>query len=176
MGNPFNTNPFPPTPSGLPAPSGTKTVFTIISHVNETDFQKASDALDRALLRKVGLPEEVEIREFENEITAMALQIRAITKDFTLSKLIALLPNLVMDAAVLYEKVNPILKNKVSRIDFISRVIRYAYKKNDPDLPYLIEPFETMVEDMILNSVPGLLINLEKKISDIINNIGSFLK
>lgn len=176
MGNPF-ANPFPvPAGSGLPAPSGTKTVFSIGRPISPIDFQKASEALDRALLRKVGLPEEVEIREFENEINEIAGEIKTIVKDFTLSKLIALLPTLIMDAAALYDKLNPVLKNQVSRIDFVSRVIRYAYKKNDPDLPYLVEPFETMIEDMILNAVPGLLLNLETKLSELFQNLTKIVK
>lgn len=137
------------------------------SNVTEQEFEEASAALDRALLRAIGLPEEVEIREFENAVYAMTEKMKVIVKDFSLSKLIAELPELVMDAAALWEKVEPHVKDKATRNDFITKVVRYVYRKHDPDLPILVEPFETMVEDMIINAVPGLLENLEKKLKEL---------
>jgi len=152
------------TPSGV-TPSGF--MFTLVSTVSPSDFQAATDALDRALLRQIGLPEEVEVRAFENAVIKLGEEFASVLKDFSLSKIIAILPSIVLDATALWEDLAPKISDKIMRKDFISKVVRYAYRKNDPDLPFLIEPFETMVEDMILNAVPGLVDNLEAKLAEL---------
>ena len=158
----------------MPTPSGFQ--FHLINHVSDAEYQLASEALDRALLRRIGLPEEVEVRGFENDINAMADKIKDLAKDFSLSTVIAVLPNIVLDASALYEKLAPKLGDSIERKEFITKVVRYVYRKNDPDLPYLIEPFETMVENMILDAVPQLLDNMEAKLNELVQKIAGFLK
>jgi hypothetical protein len=147
-----------PTPSGL---------FSYVSNVSDASFEAASEALDRALLKVVGLPEELEIRELENALYDMTEKIKALVSGFTVSKLIAILPGLVMDGAALWDRVESKLSGEVERKEFITAVVRYAYRKNDPDLPVLVEPFETMVENMIINAIPDLLDNLEEKLNEL---------
>ncbi|MCI0558118.1 MAG: hypothetical protein MN733_06455 [Nitrososphaera sp.] len=158
----------------MPAPSGF--TFSAIKRVSPIEIEKASEALDRALLREIGLPEEVEIREFENAVAAIAEQVKFLATDFSLSKLIAVLPAIVMDGAALWERLEPKLSGKIERKEFITKVVRYVYRRNDPDLPYLIEPFETLVEDMILNAVPELVDNLEVKLAELIGKLTSIFK
>lgn len=154
-----------PTPSGLPVP------FSYVSNVTEAEFEAASAALDRALLRAIGLPEEVEIREFENAVYAMTDKINALAKDFTLGKLIAVLPELITDGLALWEKVEPNLTTPMDRKEFVAKVITYVYRKHDPDIPILVEPFESMVENMILEAIPGLIDNIEEQLSKLIEKI-----
>jgi hypothetical protein len=94
---------------------------------------------------------------------------------FSISKLIAVLPELVMDGAALWDQVKPKLDDSVERKDFITKVIRYAYRKNDPDLPVLVEPFETMVENMIINAIPDLLDNLEAQLEKLAEKLKAIL-
>jgi hypothetical protein len=163
-----------PTPSGQPSPSGF--TFFAIHRVSDIAVERASDALDRALMNQIGFPEGLEIREMENDLNAMAGKVRLLAINFTLSKLVAILPVLVMDGANLYEKLKPRFQGPVERKQFVTQVIKYVYKKANPDLPYLVEPFETMVEDMILNSVPDLLDNLEAKLNELISKLTVFFK
>ncbi len=149
----------------MPTPSGIS--WSYISTVSDTEFEEASAALDRALLKAIGLPEELEVREMENELYAISEQVKAIVTDFSVSKLIGILPDLIIDAAALYEKVEPKLTTGTDRKQFITNVVRYAYRKNDPDLPVVPEPFETIIEEMILNAVPILLDKLEAKFDEI---------
>jgi hypothetical protein len=163
-----------PTPSGLPSPSGY--TFFAIKRVAPAELEAASAALDRALLRQIGLPEEVEVRAFENAVLKISGELKSLAKDFSLSQLIAILPSIVMDAAALWEQLSPLISNKIERKEFITKVIRYVYRKNDPDLPFLIEPFESMVENMILNAIPGLIDNLEAKLAELVGNLKNILK
>ena len=149
----------------MPTPSGISWAY--ISNISDVEFEEASAALDRALLKAIGLPEELELREIENELYVLSEQVKAIVTDFSVSKLIGILPDLIIDAAALYEKVEPKLATGTDRKDFITKVIRYAYRKNDPDLPFVPEPFETIIEEMILNAVPVLLDKLEAKFDEI---------
>lgn len=148
----------------MPLPSGTSLSFHYVTDVTDAEFAEASAALDRALLRVIGLPEEVEIREFENTTYAMTLKVKSIIDDFTVSKLIAILPELVFDAMALWEKVQPMVSDEMGRKEFATKLIRYVYRKHDPDLPMIPEPFETMVEDMIINAVPDMIDGLESKL------------
>lgn len=148
-----------PTPSGIP--------FAYISNVSDVEYEEASASLDRALLAAIGLPEDMEMRDMENELYALSEQVKAIVTDFSVSKLIGILPDMIIDAAALWEKVEPQLGTGTDRKDFITKVIRYAYRKNDPDLPFVPEPFETVIEDMIINAVPVLLDKLEAKFDEI---------
>ncbi len=132
-----------------------------VSNVTEQQFEEASAALDRALLREIGLPESIEIREFENGVFAMTEKVKSLVKDFSVGKFIGILPLLIADGEALWSKVKPKLTEPMDRKIFISNVIRYVYKKHNPDLPVLIEPFETIVENMILDAVPGLIDSLE---------------
>lgn len=131
------------------------------SNITDKVFEEASAALDRALLREIGLPESIEIREFENGVFAMTERVKNLITNFSVAKFIGILPFLIADGEALWEKVKPKLTEPMDRKVFISNVIRYVYKKHDPDLPVLIEPFETMVENMILGAVPGLIDSLE---------------
>lgn len=158
----------------MPTPSGY--TFFAIKRVSPTEFEKASAALDRALLRQIGLPEEVEVRAFENAIIKISGDLKALAKDFSLSSLIAVLPGIVMDATSLWEQLSPKISDKIERKEFITKVVRYVYRKNDPDLPFLVEPFESMVEDMILNAIPGLVDNLEAKLGELLNNLKNILR
>lgn len=157
----------------MPEPSGTgPTVsFSYISNVTDVQFEEASAALDRALLRAIGLPEDVEIREFENAVYAMTNKINTLTDNFTLSQLIVLLPELIADGLALWEKVEPKVSGEMDRKEFVSRVIKYVYRKHDPDIPFLVEPFETMVENMILGAVPGLIDQVEGQLAKLIEKI-----
>ena len=155
------------------SPSGQ--TWYLVERFTEADFEAASAALDKALLRQIGLPEDVDIRAFENAIADMAEKIKFLASDFSLSRLIAILPVLVMDGAALWEQLKPNLEGKIERRDFITRVIRYIYRKNDPDLPFLVEPFETLVEEMIINAIPELLDNLETKINELLERLGRTL-
>jgi hypothetical protein len=150
-------------------------LFQYVSTVNDEEFAEASAALDRALLKAVGLPEELEIRELENALHAMSGKVKALAVGFSISKLIAVLPELVMDGAALWDQVKPKLDDSVERKDFITKVIRYAYRKNDPDLPVLVEPFETMVENMIINAIPDLLDNLEAQLEKLAEKLKAIL-
>ena len=144
-----------PTPSGLS--------YGFVSTVTDAEFEEASAALDRALLRAIGLPEEVEIREFENAVYAMTEKVKTLVVDFSISKFIGILPMLISDGIALWDKVEPKIGDSIERKHFIGSVIRYVYKKHNPDLPVLVEPFETMVEDMILAAVPELIDGLEEQ-------------
>lgn len=158
----------------MPTPSGFK--FQLISHVSDAQFEAASAALDRALLRQIGLPEEVEVREFENTVNKLADQVRVLAKNFSLSSLIAILPGIVMDVTALWEKLSPRISDKIERKEFITKVVRYVYRKNDPDLPFIPEPFETMIENMIIDAIPGMVDNLEAKLSELVNSLKNILK
>ena len=153
-------------------PSG---IWSYVSTVTDEEFAEASAALDVALVKAMGLPEELDVRELENALYAMANKIKALAVGFSISKLIAILPELVMDGAALWESVEPKLKDKIDRKEFITKVIRYAYRKNDPDLPILVEPFETIVEDMIINAIPDLLDNLEKQLEKLAAKLKALL-
>lgn len=146
----------------MPEPSGLS--WGYVSNVTDQQFEEASAALDRALLRAIGLPEEVEIREFENGVYAMTARVKELIADFSVSKFITILPMLIADGEALWEKVKPSVSDSIERKEFIKNVIRYVYRKHNPDLPVLVEPFETMVEDMIINAIPGLIDNLEGQI------------
>jgi hypothetical protein len=162
-----------PTPSGIPTPtpSGTGVPWGYISHVTDTQFEEASAALDRALLRVIGLPESVEIREFENAVYAMTTKINTLAGNFTLSQLIVLLPELITDGLALWEKVEPHVAGAVNRKEFVSKVITYVYRKYDPDISFLVEPFESMVENMILGAIPGLMDNIEGQLEKLLERI-----
>ena len=158
----------------MPTPSGF--TFFAIKRVTPGEVEKASAALDRALLRQIGLPEEVEIRAFENAVIKIGEQLKGLAKNFSLSQLIAVLPSVVLDATALWEQLSPLISDKIERKEFITKVIRYVYRKNDPDLPFLVEPFESMVEEMILNAIPGLVDNLEAKLAELFENLKNILK
>jgi len=143
----------------MPNPSGLS--WGYVSNVTDTAFEEASAALDRALLRAIGLPEEVEIRQFENAVYAMTDRVKELIKDFSVSKFIGILPMLIADGEALWTKVEPHVSDSVERKEFITKVIRYVYRKHNPDLPVLTEPFETLVEDMVINAIPELIDNLE---------------
>jgi hypothetical protein len=145
--------------------------FSYISTVTDAEFEEASAALDRALLRAIGLPEEVEIREFENAVYAMTDKINTLAKNFTLSNLIVLLPELITDGLALWEKVEPLVKDKMERKVFVTKVITYVYRKHDPDIPFLVEPFESMVENMILGAIPGLIDNIEGQLEKLMEKV-----
>ena len=149
-------------------------MFTYVSRVSDKEFAEASAGLDRALLKAIGLPEDMELREFENTLHSLTEQIKSIVVDFSLSKLISILPGLVMEAAALWDRVEPKIGTTTDRKEFITKVIRYAYKKNDPDLPFIPEPFETMVEDMIIAAIPDMLDNLEKKLGELAEKLKGF--
>jgi len=153
-----------PTPSGLIS-------FSYLSTVNDVEYEAASVALDRALLRVIGLPEDVEIRAFENAVYGMTDKVNVLASNFTISNLIVLLPELITDGLALWEKVEPIVKDEMDRKVFIQRVITYVYRKHDPDIPVLVEPFETMVENMILNAIPGLIDNAEEQLQKLIDRL-----
>jgi len=155
----------------MPTPSGISIPFSYFSNVTDTEFEEASAALDRALLREIGLPEDVEIREFENAVYAMTNKIDALTSKFTLSQLIVLLPDLITDGLALWEKVEPKVSGQMERKEFVSRVIKYVYRKHDPDIPFLIEPFESMVENMILGAIPGLIEQIEGQLTKLIEKV-----
>ena len=162
-------------PSGeIPAPSGMGLSFRYISTVSDVEYEEASAALDRALLKAIGLPEELEVREIENELYAISEQVKVIVEDFSVAKLIGILPDLIIDAAALYDKVLPKLATGTDRKEFITNVVRYAYRKNDPDLPFIPEPLETILEDMIIAAVPLLLDRLEAKYEEIIIMVRKF--
>jgi hypothetical protein len=149
-------------------------LYSYVSTVTDAEYAEASASLDKALLAAIGLPEDVEIREFENTLYHLSEQIKNIVTDFSLAKLIAVLPNLIMEGAALWEKVEPHVSDSIDRKVFIQRVIRYAYKKNDPDLPVIPEPFETIVEDMIIASIPDMLDNLEAKLNELAAKLKDF--
>lgn len=142
------------------APSGGLT-WGYVSNVTETQYEEAAGALDRALLGAIGLPEDIDIREFENGVYAMTEKVKSLVVDFNVGKFIGILPLLIADGEALWAEVKPKLTEPMERKDFIYRVIRYVYKKHDPDLPVLVEPFETLVENMILGAIPGLIDSLE---------------
>ena len=148
-------------PSGT-APSGGLS-YGFVSTVTDAEFDEASAALDRALLRAIGLPEDVEIREFENAVYAMTEKVKAVITNFSISKFIGMLPMLISDGIALWDKVEPRIGDQIERKFFISAVVRYVYKKHNPDLPVITEPFETMVEDMVLAAVPELIDGLEEQ-------------
>ena len=160
-----------------PLPSGTMptgSMFTYVRHVSDAEFTEASAALDRALLKAIGLPENLELHEFENTLYSLSSQIQNIVVDFTLAKLISILPGLVIEASALWDRVGPQVQTGTNRKEFVARVITYAYKKNDPDLPFLPEPFETVVEDMILAAIPGMLDNLEAKLNELAEKLKKY--
>ena len=138
-------------------PSGTLPNFGYVSNVTNEQFEEARDSLDRAILRAAGLPVDVEIVEFENAAYAMTDKINILIKDFTVPNLIILLPELIVDALMIWTKLEPKLSTSMDRKQFVTSVIVYAYRKHDPDIPYLVEPYETMVEDMLLAAIPGLI-------------------
>ncbi len=144
--------------------------FEYLSRVSDEEFKSASTALDTALLRAIGLPEDVDIRGFENAIYKIINKVNSLIRDFTLSTAIWVIPDVIEDAEELYKTMKPTIKDKVSRTDFISRVIVYAYRKHDPDLPVLVEPFESMVENIILNSVPTLVEKADSGLEPIIES------
>jgi len=160
-----------PTPSGIPLPTPSGIPFSYISNVTDIEFEDASAALDRALLRAIGLPEDVEIREFENAVYAMTAKLNTLTDNFTLSALIVLLPELITDGLALWEKVKPHIATKMDRKEFVGKVITYVYRKHDPDIPLLVEPFETMVENMILGAIPGLMDNIESQLEKLLEKV-----
>ena len=135
-----------------------------ISNVTEQEFEQASAALDRALLNAIGLPEDIDIREFENGVYAMTERVKSLVVNFSVAKFIGILPLIIADAEALWSVVGPKLSEPMERKDFIARVVRYVYKKHNPNLPVLVEPFETIVENMILDSVPELIDSLEEQI------------
>lgn len=145
------------------APSGTVSTpeWGYVSNVGAEEFEEASAALDRALLRAIGLPEDVEIRAIENGLYELTEKVKVLVEDFSLEALLVVLPELVIDGAALWDRVEPKLKDKVDRVQFVGAVVRYAYRKNDPDIPYIPEPFETSIEDALLNAVPKLLVKLD---------------
>ena len=153
----------------MPTPSGIS--WSYISNVSDTEYAEASAALDRALLAAIGLPEDMELRDIENELYALSEKVKAIATDFNVAKLIGILPDLIIDAAAIWEKVEPKLGTGTDRKDFITKIIRYAYRKNDPDLPFIPEPFESVIEDMIINAIPTLLDVLEAKFEEITDKL-----
>ena len=160
-----------PTPSGIPLP------FQYLSSVSDIQFDAATDALDRALLRQIGLPEDVDVRIFENAVFNIVNKVNTLIRSFTLSTAIWIIPEIIQDGINLYETMEPVVKDKVDRNDFISRVIVYAYKKYDPDLPIIPEPFETMVENLILAAVPDLVTKGQDGIEEVVQGwIDRFVK
>jgi hypothetical protein len=153
----------------MPTPSGVS--WSYISTVSDTEYEEASASLDRALLAAIGLPEDMEMREIENELYALSEKVKAIVEDFSVAKLIGILPDLIIDAAALWEKVEPSLATGTDRKDFITKIVRYAYRKNNPDIPFIPEPFETVIEDMIIGAIPTLLDTLEAKFEEITDKL-----
>ena len=160
------------TPSGTPMPTGTPSgipiSFQYINRVGNDEFDAATDALDRALLRKIGLPEDVDVLQFEAAVFNIINKIDSLIRNFTLSTSIWIIPEIIEDGIALYDKMKPTIEGKIERNEFISRVIVYAYKKHDPDLPVLVEPFETMVENLILGAVPSLVTSGQDGLADIL--------
>ena len=154
----------------MPDASGT-VPFSDLSTVTDVEFDEASAALDRALLRAIGLPEDVEIREFENAVYAMTAKFNTLTADFTLANLIVLLPELITDGLAVWEKLEPKVADTMERKEFVAKVITYVYRKHDPDIPFLVEPFESMIENMILGAIPGLIDNLEGQLSKLLESV-----
>jgi len=148
------------TPSGI--------TFTYISHVDENRFDAASAALDKALLRQIGLPEDVDIRLFENSVLTIINKVSTLINNFTLSNAIWIIQSIIDDVTALWDNMESVLSEKISRDDFISRTIIYAYRKQDPDLPFLVEPFESMVEKIILSMVPTIVAQADKGLEPLI--------
>jgi hypothetical protein len=140
----------------MSSPSGVSS-FKFISTVSDASFEAASFALDRALLRVIGLPEEVEIREFENSVTLMIARVKVLINDFSLSKVMDILPLLIEDGAQLWVNLEPKVSGKIERKDFITKLIRYVYKRVDPNIPILPEPFESLTEEILLSAIPSLV-------------------
>ena len=162
--------------SGIPPSGSVPFYWHYKSQVNTSAFDKASDAFDRALLKTIGLPDSMDIRIFENTLAKMTGEITKLASAFSVSALIAILPNIIIDGTELWAILEPKFKDKITRQDFITKVIRYAYKKANPDLPFLVEPFETMVENMILDAIPGMLDNLDKKLEELLAKFKLFVK
>lgn len=162
------------------AGSGTTVPFNFdyVSNVSEAKFKSASEALDRALLRAIGLPEDVDVRAFENAVNGIIIKINDLIKNFSFANALWLIPEIIEDGIALYDEMKPVISDKVERTDFISRTIVYAYKKHDPDLPWITEPFESMVEKLILGAVPSLVEKasdgLEPVIQDWIEKLKKF--
>jgi hypothetical protein len=152
-----------PTPSGL---------WEFMSPVPEHEIEEAKQALDRALLDEVGLPEDTDIRAMENGLFDIVGMVETIFDDgFKPSRLISSLPLLITKAEELWGGVNGQLSDEIDRKDFIARVIRYAYKKVDPDLPRVSGLVEIMVEDLILGAIPDLVDNLDGIIGRLVDKI-----
>lgn len=146
-------------------------IWKYTSRVSETKYAEASAALDKALLDTIGLPESIDIRDIENGLYSISEKVKYTLQNFSLSKLIGELPSIISDALVLWEKIEPKVKDSISRKDFAVKVIRYGYRRNDPDIPVIPEPFETIIEDLILNAVPILIDKLDTLGNNILNKV-----
>jgi hypothetical protein len=143
----------------MPTPTG---IWGFVNPVSSEEITAAKESLDKALLVQIGLPDYIDIRELDNGLFSLVNKVEAIfDQNFKPSRLISSLPELIADAEGLWAAVEPRLKGKIERKEFIGRVITYAYRKVDPNLPLVSGLAERIVESLILAAIPDLVDGLD---------------
>ena len=153
----------------MPEASG---LWVFTDPVSSEEIEEAKQSLDRALLAQVGLPEDIDIREMENGLLDLVESVRDIFDEgFKPSRLISSLPILIMKGEALWSAVEAQIGDELQRKDFIGRVITYAYRKVDPNLPVVSGLAEVMIENLILGAIPDLVDNLDNLADSLVEKL-----
>ena len=98
-------------------------------------------------------------KEISDDIEKLEEVYKTYRKDgITLSEIAKFAFELGIKMIIVVERVSGI-KGELKK-EVVLDTVRTFYKKHDPDIPWLIEPFETMVEDLFLDKALGAFIDV----------------